>query len=284
MLRVPEVSLILLFISVTACSTPHPVTPQAAAPLNAAPPSTTMPLPQPSPSATATPRPTPTVPPTISVPPTIIPHPKPALSVDLQVLRDAGCAIDWGRYGGAWVCPDNAAIKALGCDTLAPDNLFAGFTPFYPIMRCRTFQSPPPDSEHFRCVDGGYHSYLLFKDGQYRLIANQSELQALFAPVESADEALAFALVATDLAAKYGLEGVGGQYYAETIEGTHVDEAPEGYVIHLFANTEPLCGCGPHITSAVDVLVTREGRVEVISTQPAYGYGACIDCWPVCQQ
>jgi hypothetical protein len=217
------------------------------------------------------------------VSPTIIPHSKPALSVDLQVLRNAGCAIDWGRYSGAWVCPDNAAIKALGCDTLAPDNLFAAFTPFYPIMRCRTFQSPPPDSEHFRCVDGFYHSYLLFKDGQYRLIANQSELQALFAPIDSADEALAFALVATDLAAKFSLDRTGGEYYAKTIEGTHVVETPEGYVVHLFANPERRCDCATFVTSAANVLVTREGRVEVMKTQPAYGYSACIDCFAFCK-
>jgi hypothetical protein len=71
-------------------------------------------------------------------------------------------------------------------------------------------------------VDGSYNSYLLLKDGHYRLIATEAELQALFAPVESADEALSFALVATDLAAKFGLENAGGQYYAETIEGTHL--------------------------------------------------------------
>jgi len=108
---------------------------------------------------------------------------------------------------GAWVCPDNAAIQALGCDTLAPDNLLAGFTPLRPIMRCHSFKTELPDSEHFRCVEGSYNGYLLFQDGHYRLIANQSELQAWFAPVESADEALSFALVATNLAAKFGLKG-----------------------------------------------------------------------------
>ena len=206
------------------------------------------------------------------------------MSIDLQVLRDAGCAIDWGRYDGAWVCPDNAAIKALGCDTLAPDNLFAGLTPYYPVMRCRTFQSPPPDEEHFRCMGYSYGSYLLIKDGHYRLIANQSELKDLFAPVESAGEALAFALVATDLAAKFSLDRAGGEYYAKTIDGTHVVETPEGYVVHLFANPGRRCGCATFVTSAVDVLVTREGRVEMIKSQPAYGYSACIDCsGPLCQ-
>ena len=275
MLRAPCLSLLLMLacVTVVACSTPQPMTPT----------STAMPLPQPSPSATSTPRPTSTVPPTISVTPTIIPHPKPTLSVDLQVLRDAGCAIDWGRYSGAWVCPDNAAIKALGCDTLAPDNLFAGFNPYYPVMRCRTFQSPPPDQEHFRCMDYAYGSYLLFKDGQYRLIASQSELQSLFVPVDSADEALAYALIATDLAAKFDLDRVGGDYYAATIEGTHVTETPEDYVVHLFANPERHCDCATFVTSAVDVLVTREGRVEVIESQPAYGFSACIDCLSPCQ-
>ena len=270
MLRAPCFCLILMLtcVAVAACSTPHPVTPLSIA----------TPLPTPFPTATATPRPTPTVPPTINVTPTIIPHLKPTMSVDLQVLRDAGCAIDWGRYGGAWVCPNNAAIKALGCDTLAPDNLFAGFTPYYLIMRCHTFQSPPPDREHFRCTDYTYGSYLLFKDGQYRLIAAQSELQALFAPVDSADEALAYALVATDLTAKFTLDNVGGEYYAETIKGTHVDETPEGYMVHLFADPPQRCGCATFVTSAVDVLVTREGRVEVIDSQPAYGFSACIDC------
>jgi hypothetical protein len=275
MLRAPCLSVMLMLacVAVVACSPPQPSPPT----------STAMPLPTPFPTATATPRPTPTVPPTISVTPTLIPRPKPDLSIDLQVLRDAGCAIDWGRYSGAWVCPNNAAIKALGCDTLAPDNLFAGFTPYYPVMRCRTFHSPPPDQEYFRCMGYAYGSYLLFKDGQYRLIANQSELQDLFAPVESSDEALAFALVATDLAAKFNLDRIGGEYYAETIVGTHVDETLDGYVVHLFANPEWRCDCATFVTSAVVVLVTREGSVEVLRSKPAYGYSACIDCLAFCQ-
>ncbi len=262
--------LLLTCVATIACSALRFLTPPAT--------STPTPLPPPFPTATATPRPTPTLPPTVSAPPQIIPHPKPALSADLQVLRDAGCAIDYGRYGGAWACPNNAAIHALWCDTLAPDNLLAGFTPLYPVVRCHSFKEPL-DKEHFRCVDSSYDSYLLFKDGHYRLIATEAELQVLFAPVESADEALSFALVATDLAAKFGLENVGGQYYAETIEGTHVDETSEGYVVHLFANPERRCDCATFVTSAVDVLVTRAGRVEVIESQPAYGYSACIDCW-----
>ena len=63
-----------------------------------------------------------------------------------------------------------------------------------------------------------------------------------------------------------------------TIEGTHVTETPEGYVVHLFANPERRCDCATFVTSAVDVLVTRAGRVDVIESQPAYGFSACIDC------
>jgi hypothetical protein len=101
-----------------------------------------------------------------------------------------------------------------------------------------------------------------------------------FAPVESAEEALAFAHVLTEASAFYGgkLPPDAVPYPGE-LPITSVDKVASGWVVRLFQNED--CGCGPHNELAVDFLVTREGGVKRLGSRPVWRNpkedGACYD-------
>ncbi len=103
----------------------------------------------------------------------------------------------------------------------------------------------------------------------------------MFAPIESSDEALSYALVTTDLVARYETEDDPifryADYFVDRVEDTHVEETIDGFVVHLFTMPTPLCGCGVHTVYAVDILVTKDGRVEQLNATEAYASEACID-------
>ena len=167
------------------------------------------------------------------------------------------------------------------CDQRERDNLWGGLTPNYPILSCIYYfpedveREDVPPSECFQ-IDIGFQwmscqNYVIAKDGNYQFIRNMDEFRAVFAPVDSPEEALAFGLMSNnDYSAIYGLTRKEGYvYYTETIEDTHVDtNLPEGYIVHIFdARIE---SCGPFYTYAVDVKVSQDGQVKEINRYPIY--------------
>ena len=48
--------------------------------------------------------------------------------------------------------------------------------------------------------------YIVYQEGQFRLVSTFDEFRALYAPIESADEALSYALATTGLSARYNLK------------------------------------------------------------------------------
>jgi hypothetical protein len=125
-----------------------------------------------------------------------------------------------------------------------------------------------------------YESFVLLQDGEFTLIASIFELQAAYAPIESANEALSYALVATGLSARYGLQGGESTpvtyYLVDTIQDTHVEETEDGYRVHLYSGYQPPCGCGTHTRYTVDVSVTRDGQVRTART-PFFVFQGCLD-------
>ena len=103
----------------------------------------------------------------------------------------------------------------------------------------------------------------------------------MFAPIESSNEALSYALAATDLVAHYATRDDPflhhADYFVEKLEDTHVEETAQGFVVHLFTAPIPLCGCGVHTVYAVDILVTKDGRVDQLNATEAYAVEACVD-------
>jgi hypothetical protein len=147
-------------------------------------------------------------------------------------------------------------------------------------------------------MDTGYHlytegcmapsliRYVVYRDGQFQVIGSWLELQEVFAPIESPDEALSFAIALTGYSAYYGLEVEPGlTYFVDTLEDTHVvdtddgSETPGGYRVHLFYYE--LCGCGPHDTVSAKVFVTRSGQISSVERESVFkdpqDDGLCID-------
>ena len=111
------------------------------------------------------------------------------------------------------------------------------------------------------CSEPVYIRYVIFRNSKFQLIKTISEFQSIFAPIESTDEALSYALATNSLSAQFGL-GVDPRvkYLANRIEDTHAVTTTDGFVINLYHYE--LCGCGPHIMSVVDVSVTKQGDIN----------------------
>jgi hypothetical protein len=212
--------------------------------------------------------------------PKIINHPKPELKVDFSPFENAGCPLSEDGYYRR--CGKDGTLYALGCDKLkaAPD-LMGGLNPTYPIAMClyvplyRPQVADPfntPESEYFFNIGGPMPElvhYVIFKDGNFQLIKNPDEFRAVFAPVDSADEAMSFTLALKNVYAQYDQKfNIKYRYTVETLEDTHVDKTNDGYIVHAF--DYQFFGCGPHYYYAVDVIVTPDGKVQENSRTKIY--------------
>jgi hypothetical protein len=111
--------------------------------------------------------------------------------------------------------------------------------------------------------------YVVFHDDRFQSIKSEGQFREFFAPVETPDEALSYALALKNLSAYYGLElNPEYEYSVDELEDTHVKSTPDGYLVHLFSYQ--MFGCGPHYTKAVDLLVTDRGTIEEVAREPVY--------------
>ena len=210
-----------------------------------------------------------------------ITHPQPKFDLKLDEFIAAGCSPE--TSGSNWTCKKDSPISLLGCETLYPNQLFGALTPAYPMMICKAFEQVPPTEllkyyETSGCMRSFYFSLVIFKDDTFQLINSVSDFRILFAPIESPDEALSYALVATDYHANYDLEPDPDlEYLTNKLENTYVDETEKGYEVHLFTPFSPQCSCDPHISSAINILVTREGEISIIDSEPAVQFNGCVD-------
>lgn len=215
--------------------------------------------------------------------PVVVRHTPAALVLDNQVFENAGCPKDGHNLRH---CADGSPVKALGCDGLQePDNLLGGLTPRYPMVICtvsdRTRSTRSPEFVYNRgCILPSLVRYVVYREGHFQLLKSSADLQAAFAPVETPQEALSYALASTGMTALYGVDAPAGyRYFVDKIEETHVESTPGGYLVHLYQRQ--VCGCGPHTVSAVAVRVAREGVVEQGSKHRVYENpkedGLCVD-------
>jgi hypothetical protein len=208
-----------------------------------------------------------------SIAPEFVNYQAPALSMDLKPFQDSGCRPD---PQGTLRCPPNLPpFDQFGCsEILEASPLLGGLTPAAPLMRCLREQIPDkelsPDQYFFNqgCLVGSYMNYLAYLDGQFILIKNQAGLKATFGPVDSADEALSFALAATGFKALYGLKNENMRYLVSKIEDTQVKLEENQYRINLYSFAT--CGCGPHAMRLRVVLVKFTGDVDSNDPQPVW--------------
>ena len=214
------------------------------------------------------------------IPPKIINHPAPDLTVDFTPFEDAGCPLD--EYGYNRHCEEGSVLYNLGCDRLAEVPAgFGGLSPAYPMAICtyvpywRTGIADPYntlESEYFYNVGGPLPMlvrYVIFVDGEFRLVKNPDEFRVVFAPIDSPDEALSFGIALADVYTVYDIKyELKYRYEVRTIEDTYVENRGDGYFVHVF--DYQFFGCGPHYYYAVDLNVTPDGRVDEISRTKIY--------------
>ena len=213
--------------------------------------------------------------------PAILNHPKPDIAANMEAFKNAGCAID-DQEPWAWRCTVDSPITMLGCEQIEPDDLLGALVPSHPVAQCVARNTPPKNLlkyyDDIGCLHRYYISRVAFAGNAFRLINDESEFRSLFAPIESTNEALSYALVTTDLHASFDTKlDPHFKYVVEQVEDTHVEETPEGYMVHLYSDATPLCGCAIHTVSAFDVRVTKDGEIELGKSEPVYQINACFD-------
>lgn len=201
----------------------------------------------------------------------VINHPMPALSVEPLPVMD----------------PARDEELAVVCSTVKPPNdLWGGLDPAYPMAQCAItadYSQDIQDLPHLflsSCSLPVYNSLLIYKDGAYKNLDQLAALQETFAPIESPEEALSYALVATGYYASYGQKVDWTQdYFLRVLEDTHVEQVGDGWLVNLFKYQ--LCGCNDHYVYSIDVLVTFDGKVTAGERVPVDGdpfqRGMCVD-------
>jgi len=217
-----------------------------------------------------------------NTPPEIIQHDIPDLPVNIQPFTEAGCS---GENLYVMECAADSPLYALGCDFLSVNAVSGGLRPGYAVATCtrRDTSGEPPAPAMFNktgCLMPLYQSVVVSVDGEFRLVNDTASFQGLFAPIESEAEALAYAQLVTGLNAIYGWDVADDSLYhyqVDRLEDTHVEQTDEGYIVSLFSDAEPLCGCATHTIYQRDVLVHSSGQVEIVNSTPLYDFEACID-------
>lgn len=194
-------------------------------------------------------------------------------SVNVERLTETGCSGVLGEN-----CTE---LIRLGCDEIRPPHFYTGgLEPPFPVGECIHQGDNPPNKAYFRQpngLDSRYRSFVVFLEDETRLMIKQSEFREVFAPVESAEEALSYAMAMTSLSAEYSFDPNGKvKYLVDKIEETHVEETPQGYVVFLF-DSDHRMGCDTHEFFAVNVLVTPAGEVIEQSRRVIYETYACFD-------
>ncbi len=236
--------------SPTQRATPVPSPTQRATPVPSSTPSAT-----PVPTETLVPTPTP-VPETR---PPIFDHPRPAF-----LDQPVGLELD----------------NLAECGEIRPAPILGGLAPGYPVAWCitETFaggedQQPESCLRHRDGLIQICTSIVVFQDGRPRIIADLEQLRHVFAPIESPDEALSYAVAVTGYQAKFEPEDYDDmswaagedepliyEYFTAQLEDTHVVETGDGYNVYLF-DFSPL-SCSPHPVWSVPIQVTTDGAVS----------------------
>lgn len=206
-----------------------------------------------------------------------------ATATDASVFIEAGC-VDTGN--GALDCSAIGLEERFSCEDYmrVPDDL-GGLSPRLPIIECNVLvenwtEAPEEGIVREGCLLPLYRKYIVLSGGEYKLIGSKEEFVDLFAPVDSPEEALGFAVALTSAYAAHKLS-IPENYrvFVQEIRTTYVEEKDGSYNVHLFL-AQP-CGCGNHPYYAVDYVVTRAGDVRETASEKIYENpqfaGLCVD-------
>jgi len=165
-----------------------------------------------------------------------------------------------------------------------PSDILGGLNPVLPLAVGSTVlyrdEEEIPAVYVNRCMRYQFIRYLVLLNGKIELVDSVEKLAAIYAPIESADEALSYAVAATGYSALFDLGKRSKlKFYNPLVEVTSVTSVDGNYKLTLFDTY--LCGCGPHITQSVEVTVYPDGTIETSEPQDAFSDpeydGLCID-------
>ena len=189
--------------------------------------------------------------------------------------------------------PD-AAVSPISLESVDCSNIrevpasIGGLTSEYGLAFCDEYKSweevtaAGEDDLLFQegCRMSVFVSLLLEKNGVLIKMSSRAKLAEMFAPIDTPEKALAFAQAATGLDAYFD-QGYDPEmrYLSETIEDSFAEKTEEGYRVLLY--DFQVCGCGPHTTSAVEVIVSRDGEITTGKSIPMFEDpemdGLCVD-------
>lgn len=157
-----------------------------------------------------------------------------------------------------------------------------GLSPKLPIFEC-IFKGKINNTRPSIIRTGSYlpfyKSYIVKQGSDFRQISTKKEFGSLFAPVETPDEAIAFAVALTHSFPIYDTNPPESYYpVSSSIQSTNAEEIDGVFKVHLFDQVR--CNCGTHPYYAVDYLVTRDGIVTELSRKKAYDsmWNDCVLC------
>jgi len=209
----------------------------------------------------------------------IVEHSKPDLKIDNTYFENLGC---FEETGCSAALPQDLDFQGFWIEE--PSDLLGGLDPVIPLAVVQTisFSHDPtiPAVYSGTCTATISYNYLVFLDGKIRALDSKADFAAVFAPIDSPEEALSYAVASTGYMALYDLELIKDiQVLSKKLEETHVSTKKGGYVVHLFDLF--LCHCGPHVIRSVEVTVNVDGTVSVSEPVDAFSDpeldNACFD-------
>jgi hypothetical protein len=205
----------------------------------------------------------------------IINHSSPDIKdIDISAFKNVDCTWQSDDYA---ICNEDGIFKKMGCSTLtSPDSTFNLLNPSVNLISCNYV--PEMIDEVDMTADGIYNSgcsrpvlkrLVVYHEGNYQLIKNLQELIGFFAPIDTKEEALAFAIAATGYQPLFQFDPPSEyRYMINNIEDTKVEILDDGYLVNLYHHN--LCGCGPHTTFSTPVKVGIDGILDLYSPVAAF--------------
>ena len=195
--------------------------------------------------------------------------------IQLQKFFDAGCFTD---SQGDLDCQSASFVSEFKCEsyillTEQGENL----NPKLVLLECPVVMQNYNVGDYFNC-DGGFIytclSYVTFHDNQFVNIKNPEEFAAVFAPIESEEEALDFALLSYD-----GLDKV--QNKSGVLFEARSEKSGENFAVTIYERSSQF-GCYSEVHYyEVTYEVTKNGSITQKNRETVYtedlGYLICVD-------
>ena len=237
-----------------------------------------------------------------SSPPTIVkhslPYPENKAADISEIAKLGGCTAE----DSGFTCPPGSKLYSIGCEVLSNDIRYPGLRP-NPIYRCERLEYLPGFKERYN-VDWqviGHIGDFTYDGNQFVLVTEGQNIQRMFAPIESENEALSYAMAFVTYSKpdwfisvfdEYQINYFGGscglsisdypgfrvegepQYFTDRIDTAFTKEIGDGYIVHLFtqALSDIDSGCFTGIYS-MDMLVKPSGEISTIEPGPILTIG-----------